>query len=1391
MGENIHQDGSQPRPKRSGKRYPKPTTPGDTTCPIVGIGASAGGLEVFSRILRALPEHVGVAFVLVQHLDPTQESMLTDILSRQSKMPVSEAEDGMPVEPDRVYVMPRGVTMVMRDGAISLTGRPKPPLQVLPIDTFLRSLAETCENKAIGVVVSGTGSDGVLGLGAIKEAGGITFAQDPDSAEYTGMPQAAIDAGVADAVLDPEGIAAELVRIGGHHHEADPERQEAEAPQEIDEEALHQILSLVRKAAGVDFSQYRRTTLVRRISRRMLLENIPTMEEYLRRLQEQPSAVESLYRDILVNMTEFFRDPDALEALPREVFPEILARKGPAEPVRIWIPGCSKGQEAYSILMTLVEFLDGEALRPEVQMFASDVNEHDVEFARAGVYPQGITHEVSAERLARFFVQVPGGYQIDRSIREMCVFAVHDVTKDPPFSKLDLVSFRNVLIYMERPLQTRVLQILHYALEPNGLLLLGSSETTGTESTLFSVVDKKHRIYRRKAGPGKLLAALNPSAGELGFARHNKVAERAPAFDVRAEAEKVVQGGYQPTGILVTSDLDVLEFRGRVGPYLDPVEGLPEFKLQRLIAPGLSSTVEAAIREAASTKAAAKRRGTAPECDGEERAVDVEVVPIIAPGGESYYLVLFRGLPREGAAKPGQTAKRGNKRVDSGAEDPALRGELDEAHEQLKAVISERDAANTDLRAASEKFQSSNEELRTINEEFQTAQEELQSTNEELTTLNDELRNRNTELGRLADDLNNVIEGVEIPILILGTDLRIRRFTPQTEAIVSIVPSDVGRPITDLHLKVDVPDLKDRVHEVLREGVPSQTEVRNVDGRWHSMRIRAYKTGDGAVDGVVIAFIDIDELKHAAEVTEAAREHAEAVIETVREPLITLAADLRVREANDAFYQTFAVAAEETIDRLIYELGDGQWDFPELRSLLEQVLPQDQGFANLVVERDFLRIGYRCMELYARRVREEFGRPSILLAVSDITGVTRRERLSKVLNDVSVHIVSTLDFDQILERVVRESTRVLGAASGAVLVQQDGAWVMKDAYGLPQGLVERIFDEQRLPENVASREVADPVVLGLAEAAGFISDLGMEPDSASVLVVPLLAREERIGFVSFHYPSAHPRFGDDEMAFARRLGTLMSLAFENARLYETQREIAETLQKALLTVPQNLPGIDFGYLYRSASASAAVGGDFYDFFDLDGGRVGVLLGDVSGKGVQAATLTALVKNTIRTLAYENDSPAAIIKKANAVIFKATPLSSFATIIFCILDTASGRLAYCNAGHTRGIIKTTEGTIALLEVSSPLAGAFEDVEFKDGETTLETDDILILYTDGVTEARHDGELLGEEWLVEFIARMGSTPPKKLPEAIFDEVLRYTGGKLSDDVAIVAMARTEKE
>lgn len=1346
---------------------------------VVGIGASAGGLAAYTALLRALPERPGVALLLVQHLDPNQHSMLPEILSRESKLPVEEASQGTLIEVDHVYVMPADASMRIEDGRISLSKRDNPSERFLPVDTLFRSLAEDRGELAVGIVLSGTGSDGVLGLTAIREAGGLTYAEETAEAEYDGMPKAAIDAGVVDAALSISRLATELVRLGRH-----APVMGQRAPGLVDENAYAEILTLVHKATGLELTDYRKTTLLRRISRRMLLGGATTLAEYLEKLREDPAEVKALYGDVLVNVTRFFRDPGALDALKQEVFPAILQRRQGAGPIRIWVPGCSKGQEPYSILMTLTEYLEEAGASAEIQMFASDVNERDVAFARAGVYPHGIVSEVSEERLTRFFEQVPGGYQIKRSIREMCVFATHDITRDPPFSKIDLVSLRNVLIYMERRLQHRVLNILHYAIEPGGFLLLGSSESADADSTLFAPTDKKNRVYRRKPGAARLSAALAPSAGRTQLSGQRNAAPQG--FDVFAEADRLVRGQYQLPGLLLSADSEVLQFRGNVGPFLAPAQGTPDFRLTKLVSPGLASGVEAAVRAAADTRMPARRRGRVLGRENDKLEVEIEAVPISSPEGDGYFLVFFRPEPTTPADRPGTEGSE-----DGADEASSLRDELDQTREQLETVLSERESANADLRAVNEKFQASNEELRTINEEFQTAQEELQSTNEELTTLNDELRARNTELISLADDLRNVIDGVEIPIIILGSDLCIRRFTPQASAVVNIMPADVGRPVTDLNLKVEFAELRSQALGVISSGQPSETEVRDLAGRWLSMRIRPYLTHSGEIDGVVVAFIDIDELKRSNEEARAAREHAEAVVETVRHPLVTTTIDLVVIEANSAFYEDFGVKPEETVGRPLYDLDDGYWDSHELREQLQRVA-SGEAIDPIEVDGILGSSGRRITRITARRIRESTDVQAVLLSMEDTTAAVRRQTLTSALNDISLTLASSMEFDSVFERVLAQSSAALNANSAALLLKRDTQWVMSGGYGLPQSVVGATLTDEDLSVAVEALKTGEPVLLpDTSDRKRFSTSLGLDPQYRAALLVPIIFRDSIIGSMSFHFVSPQVPFTQAEDDFGRRLGTMLAFAIENAELFSEQRDIAHTLQGALVTAPGNVAGITFGYLYRSATKTASVGGDFFDLFELDRGRVGILIGDVSGKGVRAATLTALTKNTIRALAYENDSPAVVIKKTNDVIFKATPVSTFVTLLLCILDTSSGAITYCSAGHTTGLIRKTDGEVVVFDSHSPLAGAFDGIDFEDGHAQMSEGDSLVLYTDGITEAHRGNELFGEARVINLLRAQSVVDPKTVPQIVLDAVLEYTDGKLSDDVAIVAVALARED
>ncbi|MBI2215974.1 MAG: PAS domain-containing protein [Candidatus Rokubacteria bacterium] len=973
-----------------------PSEPSDkTTFPIVGIGASAGGLEAFSQLLRALPTDTGMAFVLVQHLDPGHESQLPEILSRTTMVPVVTVTDRLRVEPDHVYVIPPNADMTIGGGAFTITPRAAVDRHT-PIDHFLCSLAQEQEGRAIGVVLSGTGSDGTLGLRAIKAEGGITFVQDAKSAKHPGMPQSALP--VADFVLPPAGIARELARIGSHPY-VNHAMPAAAGPGQPDEGAdVSAVLRVLRNSTGVDFAQYKPATVRRRIARRMLLQKIDDLGTYVRHLRQTPHEAEALRDDILIRVTGFFRDPEGFEALRLRVFPSLVKERAAGEPIRIWVPGCATGEEAYSLVICLLEFLEETDSHLPIQMFATDLSAAAVTRARAGAFPASIESEVSPGRLRRFFVKTDGRYQISKAIRDVCVFATQDLTRDPPFSKLDLVSCCNVLIYLGAALQDRVIPVLHYALKPTGVLKLGPSESVGRFTNLFSVTDKKHKIYARKSGPSAHLG-FGLSAGERSAAPAGAELKAADwsAAAVEKEADRLILGRYAPAGVVVNADMEIVQFRGKTGPYLEAMPGTASLNLFKMAREGLPAALRRAVQHAATSGGTARAKGLRVGTNGGIREVSLEVIPLgPAEGAKArHHLVLFfedRRRPTE-PSPLGPARKREPRPKTAGERRVAqLTQELAAAHQHLQAISEEHEAAMEELRATTEEAQSSNEELQSTNEELETAKEELQATNEELTTVNDELTSRNLELSQLSNDLGNLLTSTHVPIVMVGSDLRVRRMTSVTERVLNMAPADVGRPIGDLRLSVEVPDLEALLRDVIETLTVQEREVQARDGRWHSVRVRPYRTADNKIDGAVISFIDIDAIKRGLEEVQAAHDQAQAIIATVREPLVILDADLRVVTANRSFYTVFQVAREDTERRSIFDLGNRQWDIPQLRTQLEEVLPRDNAFENFEIEHDFETIGRRVMRLHARHVLSAAGQPTwILLAIEDVTEPKRLE----------------------------------------------------------------------------------------------------------------------------------------------------------------------------------------------------------------------------------------------------------------------------------------------------------------------------------------------------------------------------------------------------------------
>ncbi len=962
--------------------------------PVVGIGASAGGLEAFTELLRHLPAGSGMALVLVQHLDRTHASFLSEALARATTMIVTQVENGMRLEPDRVYVIPPNADMVISHDVLTLrpreSGTAKPHL---PIDLFFRSLAAERRSQAIGVILSGTASDGTEGFKAIKAEGGITFVQDPSSARFDGMPHSAIDAGVADYSLPLPRLAEELVRVCRHPYLA--VRDEA-PPGYEDGEALQEIFALVRNVVGVGFDEYKAATFQRRLARRMALCGLRNVQEYLKLLHENPVEVRALYEDILVHVTSFFRDEEVFEGLKKQVFPEILKHKAKGAPVRLWAAGCSTGEEVYSLAIALLEFLGGSSRSNTIQIFGSDLSQRRIEKARAGVFPDSAIRDLSEERRRRYFTKLERGYRIKKDVRELCVFVRHDLARDPPFSKMDLVSCRNVLIYFGEALQKRVLASIHYSLNQPGFLLLGHTESVSGLSQFFSVVDKAAKVFERSATHSTLRFAPGPEvqSGAREPADRGSTGFLWPRLDMTKHVERLLISRYIPPGVIVDEKLEILQFYGRTGPYLEPAPGEPRQNILKMARQGLLPTLRLALAQAKLKWAVVRKEGVLVRQNGSTRTCDVVILPIARPGSEErLHMVLFEEVaPTPGKwAKHGRRTRKAQSRKET-ARASKLEHELAATKEYLLSLVEEHDRTNDELASANEELVSSNEELQSTNEELETAKEEIQSANEELTTVNDELHNRNQELNQANNDLLNVLGTVDVPIIILDQNRCIRRFTPKARTIANVVPGDVGRPIDDIKLNILMTDLDHKIAEAIGSDTTKEAEVQDREGRWHRMEIRPYKTADDRIEGAVLSFIDIDVLKRAVGVAEWARDYAAGIVEAVPVPLIVLDDDLRAISANEAFYQDFGVTAAETERKTFFELEGGAWNIQELRGSLEEVLAKNTRLQGLDLEGEFPSVGRRTMSLSARSVHSRTGLPMILLAIEDITDRKRGER---------------------------------------------------------------------------------------------------------------------------------------------------------------------------------------------------------------------------------------------------------------------------------------------------------------------------------------------------------------------------------------------------------------
>jgi two-component system CheB/CheR fusion protein len=923
---------------KKGSRKPisaeRPSSTGGRTFPIIGVGASAGGLEAFTELLTALPVDIGMAFVLVQHLEAKHESMLANLLSKATRMPVTEVRQGTRVEPNQVYVIPANADLSIANGVLRILRRKPSAGRYLPIDHFFHTLAEAQGPRAIGVILSGTASDGTLGLKAIKNAGGITFAQEPNTAKFDGMPKSAILAGCVDFVLSPERIAKDLSQITFRPHAGLSKLEKADPVVPALDEEWVRIFKLLQDASGVDFTFYKKPTISRRITRRMAVKKVDGLSEYRKYLQSNGEERQALYKDLLIHVTSFFRDAEVFRALQKKVLPQILAGKQAGDPIRLWVPGCSTGEEAYSVAICLLETLGDQAASTPIQIFASDISEQVVERARSGVYPIDALKKVSKERLRRFFNRVNGNCQIKPGVRDLCIFARHDLAKDPPFSRMDLISCRNVLIYLEPVLQKRILAAFGYALRNGGFLLLGKSETIGGFPD-FKIADGKNKFFAKAVATGA------HDAGPLTFEKvthpGKRYVEEVPGFDLEKEADRVIWEQSRYAGLVVNSGLQILHFRGDTSPYLRPVPGKASFQLLKMLREELVFELRGAINQARKTKASVKREAVRVKRNGDFHTVNMEVRPLPAgTEGAGYFLILFEEVSPGDQAKPAVGAQR---KQGQDQELVEVRNELSRTRDYLQAVIQEQETTNEGLKAANEEAQSSMEELHSTNEELETAKEELQSTNEELVTLNEQLQKRNTELAYLSDELSNVLTGVDIPILILGGDRRIRRFTPQAEKLLHLLPGDVGRPIGHIRIGINLRGLDESISQVIKGMRDVWREVQAEDGRWYSVRILPFLTAERKTDGVLIVFVDVNDLKQSHERSQREQELISAILDAAKD-LLVIVLDRQgcVLQFNRAAQELTGFSLEEVKGRRLWDLLPIAEERAQVKSGFEEVL---------------------------------------------------------------------------------------------------------------------------------------------------------------------------------------------------------------------------------------------------------------------------------------------------------------------------------------------------------------------------------------------------------------------------------------------------------------------
>ncbi len=854
----------------------------DISFPIIGIGSSAGGLEALELFLKNVQHPCGMAFVIVQHLDPTHKGIMVELLQRVTEMPVCQVSDNLKIEPNHVYLIPPNQDMSMLHGILYLLDMVKPRGLRLPIDFFFRSMAEDLKQYSVGVILSGMGSDGTLGLRAIKEKGGAVFVQDPATAKFDGMPRSAIDEGLADIVATAETLP---FRISSYLKHIPAISKPAVTIEERTMGSLKKIIILLRNQTGHDFSQYKKNTIYRRIERRMGIHEIDKIPDYVRYLQENPNEIELLFKELLIGVTSFFRDPEAWESLKNEGIPLILASRPSGGNVRAWVAGCSTGEEAYSLAIVFREVLTTmkHTGNFKLQIFATDIDKNAVEKARAAIYPSNILADVSPDRIKQYFEKDDRGYKITREIRETIVFAPHNVIMDPPFSKLDILLCRNLLIYMEQDLQKKIMRLFHYSLNPGGILFLGSAETVGSNSQLFQSLDSKARFFRH------LDQEVRPESfdfsGSVNRYFHDIPVIPSPSLkmipvepNLKTISDRLLLQHFTPAAVLTNENGDILYINGRTGNYLEPAAGKANLNIFSMAREGIRYELNLLFSTVLRQKGEISKKGVIFETNGKTKILDLTVKLIENPDSlKNMVMIVFADVAQKASDASGQLplADINDSKLLS------LKAELKGAKEEIITIREEMQTSEEELKSTNEEMQSANEEMQSTNEELTTSKEEMQSLNEELQTVNQELQSKVTDLSQANNDMKNLLNSTDIATLFLDEKLNIRRFTNRTASIIKLIATDVGRPVTDIVTDLHYPDLADDAREVLNTLVFCEKEIYASNKRCFMVKIMPYRTLENRINGLVITFSDISIAKKLEESLREIEQSSRFLIDTL------------------------------------------------------------------------------------------------------------------------------------------------------------------------------------------------------------------------------------------------------------------------------------------------------------------------------------------------------------------------------------------------------------------------------------------------------------------------------------------------------------------------------